>query len=880
MKLKKAQVGQIQRDLRAAGIRFDALQEDMVDHISTETEQLMDEGKTFAEAYHQALDKFGYGELLDTQNETLQALSPFFLLRSYLKTAYRNLLRHKRHSLTNIFGLSIGLSITILILIFVRYEASHDQQHPESNLYRLVTTLHERNGKTTATTLTGAPWAPVMVEELPELLGANRFMKYRLDVLVTTKEDNRGFYEPNLMWADPEALEFFDLPMIDGQASQALVRPNTVVISESMARKYFGNEPAIGKFLSYENRVDLEVTGVMRDMPDNMHFKADFLASFSTLKTFWSIIDNWTILYYYSYFKVQPGTDIAEIEAKLPTFFEKHIGPQWNDARSAHLQKVSDIHLYSHLDSELKSNTDINYLYLLGTVALVIVLLASMNFINLNVARSIERAKEVGIRKALGGLKKDLLVQFLIESALLVGVSLAIAVILSFIVLPYFKNLLGKELIILNPDNWSVMIPILISCGLITVISGLYPAMLASKVKMVNALKGKFESSISRFSIRDGLLVLQFTICIALLASIMIIKAQERYIFKKDVGYKKEQVILLPTGNLSTTMLPTVRNELLQIGEVSHVSITSHQLAGDQGYRGSYIFSGGDIQPDTLALGRLHIDEGFVNTYGINLISGRNFDASYSTDTSAFLVNETTLSLLGVTKEKALDLTITYLTQGENGRYLRKGRIIGVVQDFHMKSLHHEVRGLVMDIQLPRSHFIACRVQSDQYETTLLDIKNTMAQLAPNSPFRYDFLEDRFEQLYKNEKRLGTALSMATALSITIALLGLVGLVSQLASIKRREMGIRRVLGARSWAITMSLSQRYVVVGIIASLLATPISYWYMNAWLQNFSYSVDINWLTYPIAATLVLVCSLGTSVFIIIRTARVNPSKVLRYD
>ncbi len=880
MKLKKAQVKQIQKDLRAAGLHFDPLQEDMVDHISTETERLMEGGRPFAEAYRQALQHFGYAEVMDTQKETIRTLSSVFLLRSYLKTAYRNLLRHKRHALTNIFGLSLGLSITILILIFIRYEASHDQQHPESNLYRLVSTLHERSGKTTPTALTGAPWAPIMVDEFPELLGSNRFMKYRLDVLVTNKADNNGYYEPNLMWADPEVFGFFDLPMVNGQASQALVRPNTVVISESMAQKYFGDESAIGKFLSYENRVDLEVTGVMKDMPDNMHFKADFLASFSTLKSFWRIIDNWTILYYYTYFKVQPGTEVATIEEKFPEFFEKHIGPQWNDARSANLQKVSDIHLHSNLDSELKANTNINYLYLLGTVAFVIVLLASMNFINLNVARSIQRAKEVGIRKALGGLKKDLLIQFLIESALLVLVSLALAILLSTLMLPHFNTLIGKTLKVWDASNWFLVFPILITCLGITVIAALYPAMLAGRVKMVNALKGRFEASISKFSIRDGLLVLQFAICIALLASILIIKAQEKYIFTKDVGYDKEQVILLPTGNLPTSMLPTVKNELARVREISHVSITSHQLAGDQGYRGSYIFSGGEMEPDTLALGRLHIDEGFINTYGINLVSGRNFDASYSSDTAAFLVNQTALSLLGVSKEKALDLTITYLTQGENGRYLRQGRIIGVVQDFHMKSLHHEVAGMVMDIQLPRSHFIACRVKTDQYETALSDIENTMAQLAPNSPFRYDFLEDRFEQLYENEKQLGTALSVATALSITIAILGLVGLVSQLASVKRREMGIRRVLGARSWAITMSLSRRYVLAGVIASLFATPVSYWWMSSWLENFSYSVSINWFTYPIAGALVLACALGTSVIIIIRTARVNPSKVLRYD
>lgn len=882
VELKKSQVAFIRKDLEKRGIYYSPLQEDVVDHICTAVEAEMTKGVRFKDAYISSLRQFHPAEVGQLQSQTLKNLNSMTLLSSYLRTAFRNLSRHKGYTAINLLGLTTGLTICLLIFLFIRYELSYDSQHPEQNLYRLTSSIQQPGGQVINTALTGAPWGPVMVEEFPELLDVARFMKYRLDVLVAYPKKNRSYYESNLLWGDQSALQFFDLPLVEGDRESALVRPNSAVISETTARKFFGDGPVIGEILRYNNEVDLMVTGVMSDMAENVHFKGDIIASFNTLQSFWGTINSWTIQYYYTYFKIQEGTNIEQLEAGFPGFFKKHISNEWTERRSTRLQAVSDIHLRSNLGSELKANTNISYLYLLALIALIILCMACANFVNLNIARSLNRLREVGIRKVMGGLRMDLMTQFVIESSALVVLALLLSLFAASLLLPFFNNLLGKNLTLFTQPDWMLTFFLLAIVLVVSLVAGALPGLYAAGVKPVTALKGKLEQVLGKFTLRDGLVLFQFSICICLVIAVGVIRSQQQYIMSKDLGYDQEQLLMLSTNNIPTDRLETVKNELLGLAEVSEVSITSHQLAGDQPYHSAYVFSNTESGYDTLLLGRLHVDMDFIKTYSLDLLAGRDYNPAITSDTASFLINEATVKQLGLaSNEDAISLMINYRAQGENHRYMRTGRVIGVVKDFHFQSLHHEVEGFVMDLQPARAHFIACKIAGmDSFEQTLKSIEAKMAEMVPDTPLDYFFMDDRLAMQYATEDQLSTLLSIATAVALIVALLGLVSLVSQMTTFRRKEIGVRKVLGASSQGIVIMISKRFVQVILISLLIAGAAGYFWMDGWLNNFSHRIGFPWYLVLLAGLLNLLVALCIVQLIAGRTARLNPAKTLRYD
>lgn len=880
MELKKSQVRYIERDLIRKGVHYPPLREDLLDHICSEIETHLSDGARFKDAYHKALDKFLPEELTQTQKKTMYTLTSLSILKSYFQTAYRNILRRKAYTAINVFGLTVSMSICILIFIFIRYELSYDQQHPHSDTYRLTSTIKQADGQVIRTAFTGAPWGPAMVEEFPELRETARIMKYRLDVLVSDNKTNSSFYESDLIWGDQNLLQFFDIQLVQGNQSSALSAPNTVVISEQTAKKYFGNESAIGQSITYNGEVNLVVTGVMDEMPENMHFKADLICSFSTLKSFWSIIDSWTVLYYHTYFQIQEDADIKKVESRFPDFFAGRIGENWIENRSATLQSVKEIHLTAGVGSELKAGTNIQYLYVLGSISVIILLLACANFVNLNVARSLKRTKEVGIRKVMGGLRTDLVQQFVLESGFLVLISLAFSLLLSQLLLPFFNQLLTKNLTIFENIDGLLIAYLVLIVVLVSALAGVYPALKASSLGTISALKGKVTSVSGRSPVGDGLVLFQFIICATLIIAIGIIKLQQQFIFNKDLGYSTDQMLVLSTNNMTTDELPWVKQELLKIPAIQHVSITSHKLAGDQPYSGRYRFSGSDFNSDTLSLGRLHVDESFIKTYNLNLAAGRDYNAEIRSDTTSFLINEKTAEILGVSNEDALDLKIDYQTQGENGRYPRVGRIIGVVENFHFETLHEQIEGLVMDIQPPRAHFIACKLNESVSKDLISSIDRQLESFTENAPLEHFYLEDELGRLYATEKKLDVLISIAAGVAITIALLGLLALVSQLTAFKKREIGLRKVLGANPMGITILLSKKYLRIISVSLLVAFPISYLWMNEWLRNYPYRIDFPILWMLLTGVLITVIALTTIGLVTRRAATANPVNALKED
>ncbi len=880
MQLKKNQIRFIEVDLGKRGVHYPPLKEDLVDHICTEVENRMENGVRFKDAYNEALDLFLPAELSQIQNKTVKTLTNMTLVKSYTQTAYRSILNNKGHTLINVFGLTASLAICILIFLFIRYELSYDQQHPNSNIHRLTTKIKRSDGQISNTAFTGAPWGPALVNDFPEILDAARIMKYRLDVLVSKKDENIAFYESDLIWGDQQLLDFFAIEMINGDKKNALTEPNSVVLSEKTAKKYFGDTEPIGKVLTYNNEVDLTVTGVIQNMPENMHFKGDLICSFNTLRSFWRIIDNWSILYYYTYLQIQEGVDVESIEDKFPDFFERRIGGDWNLSRSAHLQDVREVHFASDVNDELKAGTNLQYLFILGGIATIILLLACSNFVNLNLARSLKRTKELGIRKVMGGQRIDLILQYILESGLLTIFSLLLALLLAQLLLPFFNDLLGKELSIFGKPDLLLIGYIAIIIVLISVTAGGYPALRLANLKTIPALKGKGIIKIGNSSFGDGLMLFQFAICTTLIVAIAIIKLQQNFIANKNLGFSSEQMLVISTNDVETNELSLVKQELLSIPEIQNVSITSHKLVGDQPYFGSYIFSGLDRAPDTLGLGRLHIDESFIETYSLNLVAGRDYNSKIRSDTASFLVNEKTASLLGVSPDQAIGLTINYITQGENRRYPRTGKIIGVVEDFHFQSLHQEIGGMVMDIQHPRAHFIACKLAKGVPPTVTSKIEASIKPFAPNTPLDYFFMDDQFENLYKKEKMLDILITIASFVAIAIAFLGLLGLVSQLTIYKKREIGIRKVLGADTKGITLLLSNKYLKIILSSFVLAFPVSYFWMNEWLQNYPYRVDFPFALIPIAGLLIVFSALLTIGVITKKAANANPIAILKED
>lgn len=880
--MKDAQVDWIRKELAQRGVTYGPLFDDLLDHVCTEVEQGMEAGLSFGEAYAAAIEKLEPAGLHTIEERTINTLNFTTLIRNYLLISLRNLWRNRWYTTTNLLGLTTGLTACLLIFLFIRYEQSFDQSHPENDLWRLYTVRHEANGGTSQTAFTGAPWGPALVEEIPSLEASARFMKYRLPVRIGNPVSNEQFSEPNLVWADQTALQFFDLPLIRGDQERALLNPRSVVLSETTAQKFFGTTDVLGKTITYNDEFELQVTGVMKDMPENIHYKADLIGSFNTMgDAFWNIVDNWGILYYYTYFQLTPQADAETVAEQANAVFAKYMGEEWTSRRSVGLQKVRDIHLRSDLENELKANSDINRLYLLAAIAMVILLLACANFINLNMARSVKRTREVGVRKVMGSLRWHIITQFIAESFTLVLFSTILSIGLVLLVLPAFNQLLGLDLNVSNMADFTIISYLLGVLLIISFLAGFVPGLLASRLNTVNALKGSFLGLRGSLSVNNALLLFQFTICTSLLIAIGTIRLQQRYISEKDLGYDQEQVLMLSTSDITQEEVDLIKTRLREIPAIEQVSFTSHKLVGDQPYHANYAFGKPGKLTDTLLLGRLHIDTDFVSTYKLKLLAGRDYDKNQVTDTASFLVNETTVRKLGLqSNEEALNYTIDYLTQANEVRYQRKGRIIGVVEDFHFQTLHHDIEGFVMDIQPSRYHFYACRVKGQDYQQVLSDVTEVLNGLYPNSSPDYFWLDEHQAGLYKAESTFSSLISIAVMISIILALMGLLSLALQLVATRRREVGLRKVLGASILSIIRLFSTRFFTTIGISFFIAWPLVYLWMNNWLKQFPYRIEIPWLYYLVGPVVLLTLAFVTIAASTVKTAVTSPAKSLRYD
>ncbi len=799
------------------------------------------------------------------------------MLRNYLKIAFRSLSKQKMYSAINVMGLSIGLASCLLITMYILFELSYDRYHVNSD--RIYRVWREFNNPDGTTNLRLGPisskFAPLFREDFPEFEHVTRFYS---DNGALIGSNNRFFNEDRFLWADKHFFDVFTTRWISGDARTALSEPNSVVLTRSTAQKYFGDKDPVGLSLTYERERNLKVTGLIEDSPPNSHFHFDLLGSFVTLEGS-GLLDSWGSNNYSTYVLLKEGETPEAIEKKFPNFLDRHMpekeGMKPRQYTKLHMQPIASIHLYSHLNSEIGENSDIAYIYVLSAVALFVLIIACINYVNLATARSSRRAKEVGMRKILGAERNQLIRQFIGESLLVTFIAMAIAVVLVELTLPFFNSFVGRSLELESFINvWSIPL-VLLMTFIIGLLTGSYPAFYLTRFRPITIVQNSKTRSGTKSRLRASLVVLQFSVSIILMISMGVVYNQLEFIRKKDLGFDKEHLLVLPSSPEMIKNLETFKSKLLSNSNIVNVSaakrIPSDRLL-DAG--SAQIIRNGIAENVTFRIGSLNIDHDYIPTFAMPLAAGRNFQKSLASDsTKAFIINEKAVHMLGW---KSADEAI-----GQPFKYGdRNGFIVGVLKDFHFESLHQEIAPIMMRISTSSLHKITVRIRSDNIPATLAYLQSIWQEYRPDYPFEYSFVDERMEQLYRSEEKLGTVFGFFAALSIFIACLGLLGLASFMTEQRTKEIGIRKVLGASVWNIVAMVSREFVKFVLVASAIAWLVSYYSMNQWLSVFAYHTEVETGTLVLSSVVALVIALVTVGYQAVKAATANPVEALKYE
>lgn len=811
------------------------------------------------------------------------------MLKNYFKIAYRNLWRNKVFSAINIFGLAIGIATCLVIMLFVAHELSYDRFHEKADRIVRVVFRGSVQGEQMNEAHVMPPVAQALLADYPEVQEATR-LRWMGSPKITYGD--KTFRKNSLAFADSNFFQVFTLPLLQGDPATALVRPNTLVISQTTARNYFGNEDPIGKVLHFGDwKESFTVSGVMADIPANSHFQTDILASMGSFPD--ARDPSWMVSEFYTYLVLPAGYDYKKLEAKLPQVVEKYMGPQLQQAMGISLaqfqeagnslglflQPLTSIHLHSDLMSALEPGGDIRYVYIFSAIALFMLLIACINFMNLSTAGASKRAKEVGVRKVLGSGQGQLVGQFLTESTMLSLLALLLALVFVKAALPIFNELSGKSLSLQWGSNlW--LLPGLLGFGLLVgILAGSYPAFFLSSFKPVAVLKGSISSAAGgrgkkSLSLRSGLVIFQFCISIALIIGTTVVYQQLQYIQNKKLGYEKDQVLVLPEGWLLGKHAEVFRQLLLQDPRVVSVSISGYLPAGPSWNNNFFVFPNDDASRGVKTL-RYEIDDQYIPTLGIEMVTGRNFSTAFGADSTGIILNETAAKALGW-EQDALGHTLTSSTNdGERHSF----RVIGVVKDFHFKSLHERIAPLVM-VRGNANGSVIAKVATEDVSGLLASVKEKWTELSGGEPFDYSFLDERFSQTYESERRVGSMLSIFAGLTIFVACLGLFGLATFTAEQRTKEIGIRKVLGADVTDIVALLSKDFLKLVLIAALIAFPLAWWAMHKWLEDFAYRIDIPLWAFLAASVIAMLLAFLTIGYRAVKAARANPVKNLRTE
>ncbi|WP_128543310.1 ABC transporter permease [Larkinella soli] len=811
------------------------------------------------------------------------------MIRNYLKIALRNLLRHPGFSAINIVGLSVGLACCLSIYLFVQDELSYDRFVPGADrIYRLVN-ARTSEGRQSLTASTPPAYGPTLKADFPEVERMTRVFAFNGNPLVTY--GTTKFFENDLLLADSTFFEVFGYPLTRGNPKLALQGANTIVISESLARKFFGSEDPINKQLklSFGDAIPFRITGIMKDLPSQSHLKVNAVGSFSTLRAFVdpARLANWRWQQFHTYVALTPGFDPARLEAKLPGLLARYAKPELDKiglSYQTRLQPLTDIHLRSaDLEYDNAQKGNIRYVYALIVIAVFALLIACFNFMNLSTARSLTRAREVGLRKAIGAHRGQLIGQFLGESLLLTALAMIIALGLTALILPSFTDWVDKSLSLSTLFRPRFLLGLVVAVGVVGGLAGIYPAFFLSGFRPVQVLAGHLIRSTGKgaVSLRKTLVVLQFTASTVLIIGTAVVFSQLRYIQQKDLGFAKEQAVVLPLRNQAMQEgYEAVKNDLQR-----HPGIWAATAC--YGIPGG-LFAGDGIRlpgkDEEIGTNMFIVDADYIPAMGMKMVAGRSFSRKFGTDLKeGFVLNEAAVAAFGLgTPQQALGKAILWPQWNPStpADTLKRGRVIGVVKDFNYKSLHQKIEPLVMHIYPSAFSYLVVRVQPGHLPAALEVMKAKWKALAPEWPFEYQIVDEEFARFYRSEQLFGKLFSLFTALSIFIACLGLFGLAAFMAQQRTKEIGVRKVLGASVAGIVLLLSKDFLKLVLIAIVIASPLAWYAMKSWLADFAYRIDIEWWMFVLAGLLAIGIALLTVSIQSIKAALMNPVHSLRSE
>jgi putative ABC transport system permease protein len=811
------------------------------------------------------------------------------MFTNFIKIAFRNIIKHKSYVLINILGLSIGIACSILIVLFVLQELGYDKFNTKFKRICRLYLIAKIGTSEIEGAWTAPPTAGAFIQEFPEVEDAVRMDNWG-EVVVKYKD--KSFIERHFMLADSSFFNIFSIPLLQGDPETALNKPHTIVVTRETAQKYFGNEDPVGKMIRVNTDTSYyTITGVIDKVPVNAHFEFDLLASFLTHGR--ANDDFWLSNSFYTYLLLKEGASVEELEEKIPAVLEKYIGPQLQAALGItieefvsagnryglFLQPLADIHLNPDIEHGLKPSNDKKYIYIFSMIAFLIILLASINYMNLSTAQSANRSREVGLRKVVGSTRKSLVIQFLVESVVLTILALILAVIIVEYFLPYFNRIMDLQLSIYYFNNWYIIPGMILIAIFIGIFAGIYPSIFLATFRPVQILSGKLRQGAKSGILRSILVIVQFFISVLIILCTIIIYRQIHYMLNKDLGFKKEQLLVLRRAeSIGREKIQVFKQEIKKYPGVINAT-NSTAVPGYPNNNSGFLVEG--WSPDKNVLMQVNwIDYDYFDTYElkINDESGRIFSEEFATDTAAAIINESAVRQFGL--EKPLEVRFMQPVDTGKFNYLQ---VIGIVKDFHYQSLHENIYPHIF-LYKPESWnwggYITIRIAPENMKGTIKNIEDTWEKFTSNDPFQYFFLDEEFNKIYQEEKRTSKLSLGFTILAIFIACLGLYGLTSFAAENKTREIGIRKVMGASITKIIMLFLREIAGLILISTLIAWPLAYFVMKNWLQNFYFRIDLSFIEFLLAFLIALTIAFITVSYTVYTAAIKNPAKALQYE
>lgn len=799
------------------------------------------------------------------------------MLKNYLKIALRNIIRHKGYSFINISGLAIGLTSCLLIMMWVMDELSYDRFHENKDTIYRVEQDQNYSGSVYHVNVTPYPMAEGLIAEIPEVKNATPY-PYVSTLLL--RHENNAFFESRARAVTPAFLEMFTYPFVRGDKSTALANPYSMVITEEMAEKYFGDSDPMGQVINVNNQYDFIVTGILKNIPRNSVVRFDLLVPFEFLKDLGRTIDRWGGNSIITYVQLDENAVIADVNEKITDLRHRKSAESIEDPKELEefqnrprtqfmLMPLVDIHLHAYF-GYTRSMGEILYIYIISAIAIFVLLIACINFMNLSTARSANRAKEVGLRKVVGAKKSNLIGQFYGESILLAFIALFLSLLIIVIILPSFSTFVDKEFSLLSLFHWKFLVGMLSVTFLTGIASGSYPALFLSAFQPVKILRGGISSGAKGSLFRRVLVVVQFSLSLILILGTIIIYFQVNFMKSKELGFDKEHLVSIPLRGNTKDSFDILKQEMLKDQKVVNVSGTNFNPTNIGSNSSGAEWDGKD--PDLRVLISFgSVDYDYIETMKIDLAEGRSFSKEFATDgSSAFLVNQETAKIMGM--ESVVGQRFSFVG--------KEGFIIGVMKNYHFQSVERNIEPLAIDVKPENNNYMIIRLQAGDTQAAVEYLKSTWGKILPNYPFDYQFIDQRIDQMYSDWEKLSTLLKYFAFLAILIACLGLFGLASFTAEQRTKEIGVRKVLGASVLGIVMLLSKEFVKWVLVANIIAWPISYFVMKNWLQSFAYRIDIRVDIFIFSGLLALIIALVTVSYQAFKAARANPVNALKYE